>query len=335
MSIRLIRQDSQTPNVTNHDDARMVRYAYGGFDGFVKDRGSEIDYAIDGTSFVVQSGVLVLQGWEVEIDANGAAISVPPNVSTTQYFSVYLEVNCGTDTAAIKSTYRSGTYPDIPASDDLTANTVGTARLLLYRFTATNGVISNVKKAVQGIEYSLYNINELRDGLQNGTIIPANAKSVNALEIKRDENGVLRIGDTIIPQRKLLWRGDLTIETGDSNKSISLSDNLINGDNIEIVTEEGIYKFIAAINISSFKPFYCQRIIGVGTSQINVSTLTFTTNGTSPKSLTVNAPREVVMYSGSGNNYYASISSDLILGSFYYHANNASWTIRKIYKVIE
>ena len=37
MSIRLIRQESQTPNVTNHDDARMVRYAYGGFDGFVKD----------------------------------------------------------------------------------------------------------------------------------------------------------------------------------------------------------------------------------------------------------------------------------------------------------
>ena len=208
MSIRLIRQESQTPNVTNHDDARMVRYAYGGFDGFVKDRGSEIGYAIDGTSFVVQSGVLVLQGWEVEIDANGASISVPPNVSTLQYFSVYLEVNCGTDAATIKSTYQSGTYPDIPASDNLTANTVGVARLLLYQFTVTNGVISNVKKVVQRIEYSLYNISELRDGLQNGTIIPANAKSINSLEIKRDENGVLKIGDTIIPQRRLLY-GDL------------------------------------------------------------------------------------------------------------------------------
>ena len=36
MSIRLIRQESETPNVSNHDDARMVRYAYGGYDGFVR-----------------------------------------------------------------------------------------------------------------------------------------------------------------------------------------------------------------------------------------------------------------------------------------------------------
>ncbi len=226
MSIRLIRQDSQTPNVTNHDDARMVRYAYGGFDGFVKDRGSEIDYAIDGTSFVVQSGVLVLQGWEVEIDANGAAISVPPNVSTTQYFSVYLEVNCGTDTAAIKSTYRSGTYPDIPASDDLTANTVGTARLLLYRFTATNGVISNVKKAVRGIEYG----QKLKEGIENGTIIAQkaanaeNSQKINGINLVTDDNGKLKIGEIIIPQKKLLWSGNIECSSRDNPVNISLND---------------------------------------------------------------------------------------------------------------
>ena len=36
MGVRLIRQNSNTPNVTNIDDARMVRYAYGGYDGYVR-----------------------------------------------------------------------------------------------------------------------------------------------------------------------------------------------------------------------------------------------------------------------------------------------------------
>lgn len=234
MAIRLIRQDSETPNVTNHDDARMVRYAYGGYDGFVKDRGSEIGYAIDGTSFIVQSGVLVLQGWEVEIDANGAAVSIPA-VSTKLYFSVYLEVNCGTDSAAIKSTYNPGIYPDIPASDDLTANTVGTARLLLYQFIATNGVISDVNKVVQGIEYSQDSIDALQNNLLEGTIIPANAKSVNTLEIKRDENGVLKIGDTIIPQKKLIWSGEVEWDsTSATDITITLDEAIESNEKIEI-----------------------------------------------------------------------------------------------------
>lgn len=153
MAIRLIRQDSDTPNVTNHDDARMVRYAYGGYDGFIKDRGLEIGHAVNGTSFIVQSGVINLQGWEVEIDANGVSIPTSASVANKLYYSVYLEVNCATDTAEIKSLTDHAGFPDIPASDDLTQNTIGTARLLLYHFTATGGIIADVEKMVQGIEY--------------------------------------------------------------------------------------------------------------------------------------------------------------------------------------
>ena len=153
MSIRLIRQESETPNVSNHDDARMVRYAYGGYDGFVKNRGQEIGYAISGTSFVVQSGVLNLQGWEVEVDANGISIPTSASVTNKQYYSVYLEVNCATDTAEIKSLTDPAGYPEIPESDDLTQNTIGTARLLIYHFTATGGIIADVEKMVQGISY--------------------------------------------------------------------------------------------------------------------------------------------------------------------------------------
>lgn len=153
MGLRLIRQDSQTPNVTNHDDARMARYAYGGHNGYVKDRGQEIGYAIDGANFVVQSGVLVLQGWEVEVDANGVSLPVSASVSQRQYFTVYLEVNCAADTAEIKSTYDQYGYPVIAAGDDLTKNTIGTARMTLYTFSAASGVISNVEKAVKEISY--------------------------------------------------------------------------------------------------------------------------------------------------------------------------------------
>ena len=207
MSLRLIRQDSETPNVTNHDDARMVRYAYSGRDGFVKNRGGEIGYTINGTSFIIKSGVLVLQGWEVEIDANGVSVPVSASVSGQQYYSVYLEVNCSTDSASIKSIYDSIQSPDIPASDDLTADTGGTARLLLYQFKATSGVISDVKKIVQGIDYAKESIDNLENGLRQGSIIPANAKRVNSLEIERDASGVLKIGNTVIPQKIPLWSG--------------------------------------------------------------------------------------------------------------------------------
>lgn len=227
--LRLIRKDSETPNVTSHDDARMVRYAYGGQDGFVKNRGSEIGYTINGTSFVIGSGVLVLQGWEVEIDANGVSVPISGSVSGRQYYSVYLEVNCGTDTASIKSIYTTIAYPNIPASDDLTKDTTGAARLLLYRFMVASGVISGVQKIVEGIDYTKDSVSALRndlnsteselreelnekvEGLENdlqaGDVIPANAKKVNDLEIKRDTNGVLKIGDTIIPQKIPLWSG--------------------------------------------------------------------------------------------------------------------------------
>ena len=224
MAIRLIRQESETPNVSNHDDTRMVRYAYGGYDGFIKDRGLEIGHAVNGTSFVVQSGVINLQGWEVEVDANGVSISTSASVANKLYYSVYLEVNCATETAEIKSVTDHAGFPDIPASDDLTANTIGTARLLLYHFTATGGIIADVEKMVNAIEYAENvaknlqtdlkeyvndSVGELQEGLQEGEIIPDNAKKVNGIAFTRGsgENGVLKIGDIVIPQKKLIWSG--------------------------------------------------------------------------------------------------------------------------------
>ena len=150
MGLRLIRQKSDTPNVQNTDDARMVRYAYGGYDGVVKNKGTECSYTTSGTTFKINSGVLVLQGWEIEIDGNGWEMSID---SLAKYYAVYLEVNLATDTAAIKSAYATGAVPSIESGDNLTTTINGTARMILYTFKTSGGIISEVEKKVSVIRY--------------------------------------------------------------------------------------------------------------------------------------------------------------------------------------
>jgi hypothetical protein len=63
-------------------------------------------------------------------------------------------VNLANNTTTITSQYATGNYPTISTGDDLTENPEGNANLVLYRFTATSGIISNVEKVVQVIEYT-------------------------------------------------------------------------------------------------------------------------------------------------------------------------------------
>ncbi len=150
MAIRFIRRPSDKPTITNADDARSIRYAYGGQDGFVQHAGTELSSTVNANRFTINSGIVVLQGWESEIDSNGWSITVE-NVSTKKYYSIYYEVNLAMQTAEIISVYDVSDYPEIDPGDDLTAVQTGIARLLLYRFTAQNGVISDVSKEVPAI----------------------------------------------------------------------------------------------------------------------------------------------------------------------------------------
>ena len=198
MAIKMVREPSETPNINNIDDIVPMRYAYGNQNGYVIGKGNEISNSVSGLNFTVNSGRLVLQGVECDIDASGATITID-NIATKRYYTVYLEVNLGLNTATIKSKYDTATYPSIDAGDDLTENTTGVARLPLYRFTATSGIISEVNKVVKSVKYAV-------DVKVNNAI---NSDKVNNLEIKQDENGVIKIGEIIIPQKKLLWEGDL------------------------------------------------------------------------------------------------------------------------------
>lgn len=166
MAIRLLRQVSETPSITNKDDARMVRYAYGGYNGVVKDFGSELDSVFSGGLFKLYSGRIVLDGWEVDVDDNGWQISVLA-MSGTQYYSVYLEVNLITETSAIKSTYSTKSYPSIDKGDDLTTYPSGVARMLLYNFKASAGIIQESHKKFQIIPYTKTLIEEIDRRLNN------------------------------------------------------------------------------------------------------------------------------------------------------------------------
>ena len=153
MAIKMVREPSVTPNINNIDDIVPMRYAYGNQDGYVISKGTEAAATVNGSSFTIGSGRIVVQGVECDIDANGITIVVD-NIATKKYFSVYLKVNLGTNTVNIQSEDDTAAYPDIQRGDDLTHTSTGIAKLSLYTFEAQNGVISNVQKKIQAIEYS-------------------------------------------------------------------------------------------------------------------------------------------------------------------------------------
>ena len=175
MSVRLVRENSDTPNVTNKDDARMVRYAYGGQNGYVQKYGRELDYIPNGNIFTIGSGMAVLQGWEVVIDSNGWQLELSTSDVTKRYYLVYLEVNLTLGgSAEIKSKTDELDYPTIEEGDDLTENLNGIAYLELYRFTATRGVVTDVEKIVQAIPYGADEVSGL-----NGKINVINQRLQN------------------------------------------------------------------------------------------------------------------------------------------------------------
>lgn len=233
MSIILVRKESETPNIQNTDDIIGFRYAGGGQNGVVKNYLNQMGYEISGNVFKVKSGEAIIFGWQVKIDANGATITAN-NTNNTEYYSVYIEIDLSASDdkkVYLKSTYDTADFPVISEGDDISIIHTGIARMELYRFVLSQGNISDV---------------ESRFNLLNGDVLNAknaeiaeNAHKINNLELKQDENGILKIGDIIIPQKKLLWNGDVYYNQLTTNLnaiySITLSEAVKKGDILEIV----------------------------------------------------------------------------------------------------
>ena len=115
---------------------------------------------------------------------------------------------------------------------------------------ATNAERLLSTSLIQGV--SVADIFETGSGIvKNAT----NATKVNNLEIVRDTNGVLKIGDTVIPQRKLLWSGNKDIGVyvpSQDMKTIATLSNL-NNKIVEITTNRGLFfKFKIQNNFGNF-----------------------------------------------------------------------------------
>lgn len=219
MAIKMVREPSETPNINNIDDIVPMRYAYGGQNGFVIGKGNEISNSVSGLNFTVNSGRLVLQGVECDIDATGVTITID-NIATKRYYTVYLEVNLGLNTATIKNEYDTATYPSIDAGDDLTKNTTGVARLPLYQFTATSGIIGEVNKVVESVKY----IDEsfIKNVKVNNSFNSDTTNNISFYFENQGSNNHLTANNKIISYKELVNSNPISIQT--TNTEISSTD---------------------------------------------------------------------------------------------------------------
>lgn len=228
MAIKMVRKPSETPNINNIDDIIPFRYAYGNQDGYVIGKGTELSHTVNGNVFTVNSGRIVLQGVETDIDANGVSLGIDGSTNELRYYSVYYEVNLATNTVnVLLSNYDVIGYPIIDKGDDLTVNSSGIARLELYRLQVRSGVITNVEKVVKPIQYT-------------GEMTVDNALNINGINLKVNENGILTYGDIIIPQMKLLWKGEVSCienhreDTSNNYSSLNYSFNVSDIGNVKV-----------------------------------------------------------------------------------------------------
>lgn len=154
MSVILVRKESETANISNSDDVRAYKYASCGINGVIKNRLNQIGYEIATGSFTVKSGEIIIDGWQVKVDASGATISLDAS-SGTRYYVVYCTVDLSTPsnkTATISANYGTTDYPSINRGDDISLNDSGTARLVLYKFVASGQTISDVVQMFELID---------------------------------------------------------------------------------------------------------------------------------------------------------------------------------------
>lgn len=262
MAVNMVRQPSAEPNIENIDDIIPFRYAYGDQNGYVKNFGTEIDYTLSGSSLILTSGRMVVQGVEVDID--DAGVEIPLDISRQKsYCLIYLKVDMtknieGGKVASIIATYDNYVYPEVPQSEDLTQNNKGVAYLGLFKFELENGMVSNVAKEIKAIEYTGtalvgYDISKgtieqrlSNLGFKQGNIVDGGGNVVGT--IIRQANmvtGILNIKGSKIPSNPAGLSKAFYIQSGDYNKQEFLPKN------------DGVWLMSIMSNVDSSKAFRC------------------------------------------------------------------------------
>ena len=212
MALRMIRQPSDTPNVSNIDDIVPFRYAYGDQNGYVVGKGRELGLDINGNILTLQTGRVVLNGVESDIEQNGVEITLDV-VNETRYCVLYYRVNLGTNTTQILLEYSTAGYPDVLSrNDDLTKTPTGSANLELYRFVVNNGVVSDKQQMIKPIISYVDYVN-------------------NYINNKFKSENITKFGEYIYSKKKIIFDGDVSTTTTEVQDGVSIPTilNLING----------------------------------------------------------------------------------------------------------
>lgn len=292
MGIKIVREASETPNINNTDDFVPFRYAYGNQDGYVIGKGNEVNIEqVDTRSVLIKSGRFVVQGVEVDVDANGITVGfndVPQNSDV--FVTVYAEVGLATNSVNMQKVFDTVDFPVVDEGDDLTHITNGTANIEIAHVKLSNGSIVSINKVIKAIEYSLNNT--------------------------KDQNGILKAGEIIIPQKKLLWETENPVTNGE------LSPNKI----IESIEFPDVFKNkILEIVITSRKGMFSFRIGDNGYFERFEIPLRFDSQGSISEKITI--------YLSDGNTLNVSYSSKDSDGDFTTKRQYAGFY--KIYEVIQ
>ena len=218
MALRLVRQTSDTPNITNKDDTVMTRYAYGGFNGVVKSFGSECEYIAENGVFKVLDGRIVIDGWEIDVDGVGWTLNLS-SVSGIQYHSVYAEISVSIESVKIDSYYTANSYPEVEKGDDLTLIQNGTARILLYNVKVENGAITEVNKRFEVIPYLAQKVLDIEErldalGFREGSITNLHSSVIATQNVlKRQGNYVIGVFSGSITSVQEILSNDYVIFT--------------------------------------------------------------------------------------------------------------------------
>lgn len=139
----LTEEEQKAYDVPIHADTILFRYAAYGLDGIIKGYGNELEHDVQGSNFIIKSGMAVIQGNTIEVLGSGVTINTA-GYSTDRNWLVYIEISraiADTESAKIIAISQSGLlFPTMPIGDDLTVNPQGIARVELYRFR-TKGAI--------------------------------------------------------------------------------------------------------------------------------------------------------------------------------------------------
>lgn len=151
----------------------------------------------------------------------------------------------------------------------------------------------------------------------------SNATKVNNLEIKKDSNGVLKIGDVIIPQKRLIWSGT---ETNGSSNSVSITPTKTYSETTtkEIVIEKGT----SVIRVRTYNGTGGDFLVGKSVPSGSTETRQR------------NDYISVSYYSGrftiASNQYVYEINPEYSLGYvFVKRQDGFAFTVKEIYEIIE